>query len=330
MRTVLGQLIAAASLERVALARVITARGPGPCPAGTAMVITASGEVIGCLSGGCIDADVVARAATVIADGVATSMWFGADQCDPLGLRPTLTCGGEIEVFVEPVDADAVALLRRLANALREGVEVDWVTELGERPRWFLGPRAAGMASAPAFHQYFPPAPRMILTGANGYVGALCAMAIQLDYRVTVVDARSAFTTADRFPGADVVVEWPQRYLGEEVAAGRIDPTTVICVLSHDERFDVPTLRIALDSAAGFVGALGSRRTHRTRLARLLEDGVAVQTLARLHSPLGLDLNAQTPAQTAVSILAQIVAETRGGTSVALGARSGPIHREVG
>lgn len=292
------------------------------------MVITASGAVIGCLSGGCIDADVVQRAARVLSDGVASSMWFGPDDGDPLGLQPTLTCGGEIEVFIEPVDAEAVPLLHSLADALCAGVEIDWVTELSARPVWWLGD--AGPGEQPMFVQHFPAAPRMVLTGANAYVEALCAMAIQLDYAVTVVDPRPLFATAERFGGAEVVVAWPQRYLADEVAAGQIDGRAVICVMSHDERFDVPTLRIALDSAAGFVGALGSRRTHRARMTRFAESGVSAEALARLHSPVGLDLNAQTPAQTAVSIVAQILAETQGGSSVALGARAGPIHRRVG
>lgn len=338
MRTVLRQLISAASTQRVALARVVAARGPGPCPPGTAMVITSSGEVIGCLSGGCIDADVVECAATVLADGGATTICFGADDGDPLRLRPTLTCGGEIEVFIEPVDADAVGLLTELADALRRGVEVVWTTELGPRPTWRLVPstglreREPGLRERehPTFVQRFPAAPRLILSGANAYVDALASMAIQLDYRVTVVDPRPAFATAERFGGAEVVVAWPQRYLAGEVDAGRVDGRTVICVMAHDERFDVPTLAIALDSAAGFVGALGSRRAHRARLLRLRESGVGAQAVDRLHSPLGLDLNAQTPAQTAVSILAQIVSETQGGTSVALGDRAGPIHRRVG
>lgn len=327
MRTVVGHLISAASTGRVALARVVDARGPGPCPPGTAMIITSSGEVVGCLSGGCIDADVVERAHRVLADGIATTMWFGPDA-DPLDLRPSLMCGGEIEVFVEPVDADAVPFLRRLEVALDEGAAVDWVTELGPRPAWVSTVDAT--AAERVFVQHFPAAPRMILCGANAFVEALSVMAIPLDYRVTVVDARSTFATAARFPGAEVIVDWPQRYLAAEVADGRIDDRTVVCIMSHDERFDVPTLRIALESAAGFVGALGSRRTDRARRARLDEFGVGAGDLDRLHSPLGLDLNAYTPAQTAVSILAQIISETHGGTAMPLQYGFGAIHRRAG
>ncbi|GAB19866.1 hypothetical protein GOEFS_096_00430 [Gordonia effusa NBRC 100432] len=328
IRTVLSRLMSAAAVERVALARVIDVRGSSPCPPGSAMVVTASGDVIGCLSGGCIDADVAARAVGVIGDGVAERIRFGADRDDPLGLGPGLTCGGEIEVFIEPVDDAAIPLLTRLHDAIATGKQASWVTEIGPRPSWQLG-TADTASDAHRFVQRFAAAPRMIIVGANPYVDSLCQMAIHLDYRVTIVDARAAFATADRFPGAQTVVDWPQRYLTGELEADRVDEHTVICVMSHDSRFDVPTLRLALESRAGFVGALGSRKTSEERLDRLRESGVSEAALARLHSPLGLDLNAATPAQTAVSILAQVIAVTGGATGAALEERSGPIHQTV-
>src|SRR5205823_4417865 len=136
-----------------------------------------------------------------------------------------------------------------------------------------------------------------------------------LGYRVTVCDARGVFATARRFPDADeVVVDWPHRYLAAEAAAGRVDPRTVVCVLTHDPKFDVPVLEVALDLPLAYVGAMGSRRTHDDRLKRLRETGLAAASLARLASPIGLDLGARTPEETAVSVAAEIAALRWGGT----------------
>ncbi|SHY15348.1 xanthine dehydrogenase [Mycobacteroides abscessus subsp. abscessus] len=179
------------------------------------------------------------------------------------------------------------------------------------------------------FVQAFAAPPRMILAGANAFVRALSRTGSQLGYRVTVVDAREVFATPAHFPYADeVVVDWPHRYLRAEAAGGRVDARTVVCVLTHDPKFDVPMLAAALTVApVAFVGALGSRRTHTDRMARLREQGVTDDQLGRLRSPLGLDLNARTPEETAISIAAQIIAETSGGSGRPLSDIDGPIHR---
>jgi xanthine dehydrogenase accessory factor len=149
-----------------------------------------------------------------------------------------------------------------------------------------------------------------------------------LGYRVTVCDARPVFATASRFPSADeVVVDWPHRYLAAEVEAGRIDARTVICVLTHDPKFDVPLLEVALRlPEIAYVGAMGSRRTHDDRLKRLREAGLTESELARLASPIGLDLGARTPEETAVSIAAEIIALRWGGAGDRLTEQAGPIH----
>ncbi len=168
----------------------------------------------------------------------------------------------------------------------------------------------------------------MILAGANDFVRALSRLGAQLGYRVTVVDARETFATALRFPAAhEVVVDWPHRYLRAQHAGGRIDNRTVVCVLTHDSKFDVPMLAEALRiEEIGFVGAMGSRRTHAERLERLVAAGVGPEQLRRLRSPLGLDLNAATPDETAVSIAAQVIAAAGRGSGRPLDETDGPIH----
>jgi xanthine dehydrogenase accessory factor len=188
--------------------------------------------------------------------------------------------------------------------------------------------RGEGMS---VFVNSFEPPPRMLVFGAIDFAAAMAGLGSYLGYRVTVCDARAVFATATRFPHADeVVVEWPHRYLAAEAAAGRVDARTVVTVLTHDPKFDVPVLEVALGLGLGYVGAMGSRRTHEDRLARLREAGVGEERLARLCSPIGLDLGARTPEETAVSIAAEMIALRWGGRGVRLGQTDGRIHREPG
>ncbi|ANP72432.1 XdhC family protein [Cryobacterium arcticum] len=165
--------------------------------------------------------------------------------------------------------------------------------------------------------------PRCLIFGAVDFAAALSAAASLLGYRVTVCDARAVFATPERFPAAaEVVVEWPSDYL----ARTDTDARTVVCVLTHDEKFDLPLLETALGLDVAYVGAMGSRRSHDRRMLRLREAGVAETDLARLHSPIGLDLGASSPEETAVSILAEILAARSGATGLPLRDRRGPIH----
>lgn len=169
------------------------------------------------------------------------------------------------------------------------------------------------------------PPPRMIVFGAVDFAAALVRAGKFLGHHVTVCDARPVFATRARFPEADeVVVDWPHRYLRRT----RTDARTVLCVLTHDAKFDVPLLKAALALPVAFVGALGSRRTHEDRERRLREEGVSPRELARLRSPIGLDLGARTPEETALSIVAEIVAVRRGGTGLPLTGTDTPIHRD--
>ena len=173
-------------------------------------------------------------------------------------------------------------------------------------------------------HSFAPP-PRMLVFGAIDFAAAVARVGKFLGYHVTVCDARPVFATAKRFPEADeVVVKWPHRFLGE--TEGDVDERTVICVLTHDPKFDVPLLEVALRTRAGYVGAMGSRRTHEDRLERLREAGVTEEEIARLRSPIGLDLGARTPEETAVSIAAELIQLRWGGSGQALTDTSGRIH----
>ncbi|KAB1937503.1 XdhC family protein [Micromonospora sp. ALFpr18c] len=170
--------------------------------------------------------------------------------------------------------------------------------------------------------------PRMIVFGAIDFAAAVARIGAFLGYRVTVCDARPVFATARRFPEADeVVAQWPHRYLRTELDAGRVDGRTVVCVLTHDPKFDVPLLGLALRHRLAYVGAMGSRRTHDERHKLLRESGLDEAQLARLASPIGLDLGGRTPEETAVSVAAQIVAARWGGSGRPLAALAGPIHQ---
>ncbi|GAA2006647.1 XdhC family protein [Nakamurella flavida] len=175
----------------------------------------------------------------------------------------------------------------------------------------------------------FAPAPRMLVFGAIDFAAAVARMGTFLGYRVTVCDARPVFATSRRFPEADeVIVDWPHRYLRAQIDAGALDVRTVICVLTHDPKFDVPVLVEALAADVAYVGAMGSRSTHTDRLDRLREAGITPEQLDRLSSPIGLDLGARTPEETAVSIAAEIIAQRWRGGGRPLSATTGAIHRE--
>jgi xanthine dehydrogenase accessory factor len=180
------------------------------------------------------------------------------------------------------------------------------------------------------FVSSFAPRPRMLVFGAIDFAAAVARVGTYLGYRVTVCDARPVFATSKRFPDADeVIVDWPHRYLQGQIDAEALDERTVVCVLTHDPKFDVPVLEVALRERFAYVGAMGSRRTHDDRMKRLREAGVPDDQLARLCSPIGLDLGARTPEETAISIAAEIVAARWGGGGARLTALDGRIHHDL-
>ena len=176
------------------------------------------------------------------------------------------------------------------------------------------------------FVHSFAPAPRMLVFGAIDFAASVARVGKFLGYHVTVCDARPVFATPARFPDADqVIVDWPHRFL----ATAGVDARTVICVLTHDPKFDVPLLEVALRTPAAYIGAMGSRRTHQDRLARLRDIGLTGEELSRLRSPIGLDLGARTPEETAVSIAAELIRLRWGGTGQALTDTDGRIHHPL-
>jgi xanthine dehydrogenase accessory factor len=187
-----------------------------------------------------------------------------------------------------------------------------------------FGPRGQRrMEDVAVFIQSFAPPPRMYVFGAIDFASAVARTGKFMGYRVTVCDARAVFTTRERFPTADeIVVAWPDEFL----KTAEVDKRTVICVLTHDPKFDVPVLKSALATPAGYIGAMGSRRTHNNRTARLKEEGVTDEDLSRIASPIGLDIGARTPEETAVAIAAEIIALHTGHSGGRLSERSGPIH----
>ncbi len=235
-------------------------------------------------------------------------------------------------LVVRPEDAGGPAAAGGLGSPRADGAVTDDARGLlaaGRTETLTYGPdgerRGEGMR---VFVAAYAPRPRMLVFGAIDFAAAVANVGSFLGYRVTVCDARPVFATASRFPAADeVVVEWPHRYLRAEVDAGRVDGRTVICVLTHDPKFDVPVLETALGlPEVAYVGAMGSRRTHEDRLQRLREAGVTEARLSRLSSPIGLDLGARTPEETAVSIAAEIIALQWGGGGARLQEVAGPIH----
>ena len=236
-------------------------------------------------------------------------------------------------LVVRPEDAtDQPALIGSLGSDRADAAVADDTRGLlasGHSQTLTYGPdgerRGEGMR---VFVWSFAPPPRMLVFGAIDFAAAVARMGNFLGYKVTVCDARPVFATNTRFPSADeVVVKWPHRYLADEVEAGRVDPRTVVCVLTHDPKFDVPLLEIALRiPQVAYVGAMGSRRTHEDRMARLKEAGLSDDELGRLASPIGLDLGARTPEETAVSIAAEIIAMRWGGGGERLAGTDGRIH----
>ena len=196
--------------------------------------------------------------------------------------------------------------------------------EGGQTGMRHYGPRGQRrMEDVAVFIQSFAPSPRMYVFGAIDFASAVARIGKFMGYRVTVCDARPVFATRERFPIADeVVIAWPDEFL----KTAEVDARTVICVLTHDPKFDVPVLQAALKTPAGYIGAMGSRRTHNNRTARLKEEGVTEGELARISSPVGLDIGARTPEETAVAIAAEIIALRTGHSGGRLSERSGPIH----
>ena len=346
-----------------ALATVVRTKGSAPRQPGAALAVSAGGEVIGSVSGGCVEGAVYDLAGEVLRTGQPVLATYGIsdDQAFAVGL----TCGGVLDIYVQPGDSSHLSHLSAVTSAVEAHRPVgmasvvsgpygpggdlvvtsdtSWGT-LGDPAlatgtvEHIRGMVAGGITGVfhcgpngeqrrddmTIFVQSFAPPPRMLVFGAIDFAKAMARMGKFLGYHVTVCDARSVFATKKRFPEADdVVVDWPHRYL----ETLEVDERTVICVLTHDPKFDVPLLNAALRTPARYVGAMGSWRTHRERLEKLVEAGVDADALERLSSPIGLDLGARTAEETALAIAAEIVALQWGGTGRRLTGSELQIHR---
>lgn len=308
--------------ERIAVVTVTRVSRSAPRGAGASMAITAAGEVIGSISGGCVEEDAVMLGLRALSTGSGLTARFGFSDADAHAAG--LACGGAIEVVAYPVSIeDAVAVEALEAVLADEAVAVGLILASGAMGR--IVPISAEGPDDGILTLSHAPRPRLVILGAGDYAAALCRVAAASGFSVTVCDGWGLLVTAERFPDADeLVTEQPHEYL--RTGADRLDPRTAICVLTHDERSDVPALREALGLPVGFVGALGARRTVARRGQLLREQGVTEQQLARLHSPLGLDLGAETPEETAISIVAEIVAARRHGSGRPLRELATPIH----
>jgi xanthine dehydrogenase accessory factor len=364
VREVLDQIVALQkSGERVAMGIVIRTWQSAPRPAGAAMLVTLTGEAIGSVSGGCVEGAVYESALEVLQTGRSRLERYGVSDDDAFAVG--LTCGGTLEVLVTDVSQTSWPHLEVLADFISadKPVAVALITQgasagehliLTEDERFgTLGSRrlddavcddALGLLvngrsatlhygrdgerrgdEVEIFVHSFAPKARMYVFGAIDFAAALARLGSFLGYHVTICDARATFATTKRFPEADeVIVEWPHVWLARQ----EVTEQTIICVLTHDPKFDVPVLELALRSRAAYVGAMGSRRTHHARLEALRAVGMSEEELSRLHSPIGLDLGSRTPEETAISIAAEIIAHQWGGTGEPLVERDGPIHRE--
>ena len=298
--------------DRVALATVVATRRSAPRPVGSKLAVSEQGELFGSVSGGCVESEVALTAGEVIADGVPRLLTYGIE--DELAWSVGLPCGGEIDIFVERFDGELPG----------EGVTLTVLEgeHAGERLEAEVPPgpsRVLEVDGAQVFVEVLGPPPRLLIVGAIDTAEELCRAAKALGWRTAVIDPRPALATRDRLPSPDeLTVAWP-----DELEA---DGDTAVVVLTHEERLDVPALTKALAGDAFYVGAIGSRRTQAKRRERLLEAGLDEEQLERLAGPAGLDLGAHSPAEMAVSILAEVLAVRAGRDGGRLVARSGPIH----
>lgn len=376
MREVLGELLESwRSGETIGMGTVVNTIRSAPRPPGASMIVSENGSVAGSVSGGCVEGALYELCQEVVESGVPVLQRYGFSDDEAFAVG--LTCGGIIDVFVEPLSQTLFPELGEVADDISHGRPVAVATVIEHPDIQWVGRRiivrpdsvqgtlgldradaaviddARGLLASGAttvltygaegqrldagmrvFVSSFQPRPRMIVFGAIDFASAVARQGSFLGFRVTVCDARPVFATRARFPDADeVIVSWPHQYLKKEIDEGRIDSRTVLCVLTHDPKFDVPVLDLALrmdgPDRPAYVGAMGSRKTHEDRLVRLREAGLSDEDLSRLTSPIGLDLGGRTPEETAVSVAAEIIALRWGGTHSPLSESDRRVHQEI-
>jgi xanthine dehydrogenase accessory factor len=322
--------------DRIAMARVVATRRSAPRPIGSKLIVSEQGDLAGSVSGGCVESEVVEAAREVLAGGEPQLLTFGIT--DDMALNVGLPCGGEIDVWVDEPDPQ---LLAELADVARSDRRAGFFVDLDDGTQRLVldgdndvadelirsgHSRIVEVHGRRVFADVFGPPPRLLVYGAIDTADALCAAAKAIGWRTIVADARARFATRERLPSADeILVAWPEETLAQVAP----DHTTAIVVLTHDDKFDLPMLTGALATEAYYVGAIGSRRNQERRRERLLDAGVDESDLDRISGPAGLDIGAHTPAETAVSMLAEIMAVRAGREGGRLKDSSGRIHAEI-
>jgi xanthine dehydrogenase accessory factor len=305
--------------RRAVIATVVERRGSAPRDPGASLALNDLGEIAGSVTGGCVEPSVIGEAQEILGGGAPRVREYGIS--DDTAFEVGLACGGTVAILIAPfdlslvpalvdaVEADRAVGLTTVASGDRIGTQELHAQPAGPIARLLeAGESALVDADGEAvFVHAITPRPAMYVFGAIDHAAALTRVGKLLGYRVTVCDARAAFVTPERFPKADeLVVEWPDRFL----ATAPVDSSSVICVLTHDEKFDVPALIAALDTPAVYIGAMGSKVTTADREERLRAEGVDDAGIGRIHAPIGLAIGARSPEEVAVAIAAEIVEAT--------------------
>jgi xanthine dehydrogenase accessory factor len=294
--------------DAVAIATVVETWGSSPRPMGSKMLASSSGKMAGSVSNGCIEGDVFEAAQEVLASGRPRLVEYGV--ADDVAFEVGLACGGHIEVMIQPAGEIHDRALDLLAAerpfVLRTDLQSGASELLEQAPDFELARR-----DGETFWEPFGRPADMVIIGAIHIAIPLHRMAKLMGYRVTIVDARGQFATPERFPEADrILVQWPD----EALAGLTVDRSTAVVILTHDPKFDMPALRSVLRTDAGYVGAIGSRKTNQNRFDALREEGFDDAQLDRVHGPIGLDLGARGAEETALGIMAEVTAVRYGGS----------------
>jgi xanthine dehydrogenase accessory factor len=306
--------------ERAAVATVVATRSSAPRPVGSKLIVREDGAIEGSVSNGCVENDVILAAQEVLAGAEPRLITYGIT--DEMALGVGLPCGGEIDVFVEPYRGEEADVVLTVVGGDGVGKRLQ-DQDLEQAARRRGRSHVFELEGRTIFADVSVPPPRLLVYGAADTAESLCAAAKLLGWRTIVADARPRFATPERLPSADeILVLWPD----EALAHVAPDAATAVVVLTHDDKFDLPLVRGALATEAFYLGWLGSRRNQERRRGLLREEGVAEEDLERVSAPAGLDLGAASPEETAVSILAEILAVRAGRSGGPLGETSTRIH----